>query len=295
MKAIECRLPQEFDKSFIVFEEKGPYFPVPWHYHPEYELVLVTKSTGRRMVGDHIGYFNKGDLVFIGPYLPHFWVNDPEYLNGKANTSAEAIVIHFVDSFLGNDFMNIPEMEPFKKFLDKSKRGLVIKGDTKKEINQLMHDILKASGIQRLSYLLRIFDILSASSEYEPLASPVYKYDAQMSKRDPFSIITEYILRNFESDISLPEIAAVANMAVTTFCNFFKERYRVTFIEYLNTVRIGHACKLLKDSNRNIMEIAYSCGFNNLSNFNRQFKKFKKMTPREFRKRVNVEEMRLTG
>ncbi len=295
MKAIECRLPQEFDKSFIVFEEKGTHFPVPWHYHPEYELVLVTESTGRRMVGDHIGYFDKGDIVFIGPYLPHFWVNDPEYINGKGAGPAEAIVVQFVDSFLGNEFMNIPEMEPFKRFLDLSKRGLVIKGNTKEKINVLMHEILQATGIQRLSYLLKIFDILSTSNEYEALASPVYKYNAQLNFRDPFSIITEYILRNFENEITLPEIASVANMAITTFCNFFKERYRVTFVEYLNTVRLGHACKLLRDSNRNIMEIAYSCGFNNLSNFNRQFKKFKKMTPREFRKSVNLEEMRLTG
>src|SRR5690606_32431528 len=95
MKSIEVRLPKDFDKSFVVFKEQGQYFPCPWHYHPEYELVLVLKSTGRRMVGDHIGYFEEGDLVCMGPYLPHVWVNDPIYLTGEAPTAAEAIVIHF--------------------------------------------------------------------------------------------------------------------------------------------------------------------------------------------------------
>src|SRR5690606_10999988 len=89
MKVIEQRLPREFDKSFTVFCEKGNFFPCPWHHHPEFEFVLVTKSTGRRMVGDHIDFFEEGDLVFLGPWLPHVWVNDPEYLYGKSNRKAE--------------------------------------------------------------------------------------------------------------------------------------------------------------------------------------------------------------
>src|ERR1700755_1842658 len=109
MKAIEKRLPRDYGKSFIVFRETGKFFPAPWHYHPEYELVLVTKSTGRRMVGDHIGYFQEGDLVFMGPRLPHVWVNDPQY-NSQSGLVADAIVIHFEESFLGKSFMNIPEM-----------------------------------------------------------------------------------------------------------------------------------------------------------------------------------------
>ncbi len=101
MKSVERRLPQEFDKSFIVFNESGTCFPYPWHYHPEYELVLIRKSTGRRMVGDHIGYFDEGDLVFMGPMLPHVWVNDPVFVNGEAGYLADAIVIQFVSDFLG--------------------------------------------------------------------------------------------------------------------------------------------------------------------------------------------------
>ncbi len=138
MKSIEQRLPQDFDKSFIVFRETGQYFPCPWHYHPEHELVLVEKSTGRRMVGDHIGYFDEGDLVLMGPMLPHVWVNDPEFITGQADCVADAIVIQFVDSFLGERFFGIPEMEAFKNFLRLSSRGMEIQGKTKEQITALM-------------------------------------------------------------------------------------------------------------------------------------------------------------
>lgn len=290
MKSIEVRLPQDFDKSFIVFREIGQFFPVPWHYHPEYELVLVLKSTGKRMVGDNIGYFEEGDLVCMGPYLPHVWVNDSMYINGQADHLAEAIVIHFKDNFLGEEFLNIPEMDAFKNFLKTSKRGMAFHGKTKDQINSLMIGMVSMNGIQRLSSLLSIFDILSNTREYQLLASVAYTHNIE-NHNDRLGKITEYIMRNFDKDITLPEIAGIANMAVTTFCNFFKDQYRTTFVEYLNSVRIGHACKLLSETDQNIVEVAYECGFNNLANFNRQFKKNKKMTPSEFRKMVNIPEM----
>lgn len=288
MKAVECHLPQEFDKSFIVYKEEGNFFPCPWHYHPEYELVLVNKSTGVRMVGDHIGYFNEGDLVFIGAALPHLWINDPEYINGQVSNSAEAIVIHFVENFLGDNFFNLPEMSPLKNFLRLSKHGLVIKGVTRSRIASLMNKMLNMNGIQRLSALFTIFDVLCSSSEYESLASPGYLKLGQTDSSDRFSKVNTYIMKNFDHDITLKEVASIANMAISTFCNFFKEHYRVTFVEYLNIVRVGHACRSLSELDDNVVEIAYKCGFNNLANFNRQFKKIKKMTPSEYRRTSNV-------
>ncbi|MBX3256394.1 MAG: AraC family transcriptional regulator [Chitinophagaceae bacterium] len=288
MKAVEVRLPKEFDKSFIVFRERGCFFPVPWHYHPEYELVLVTKSTGRRMVGDHIGYFNEGDLVLMGPMLPHVWVNDSEYINGNTKNAADAIVVQFVEDFLGEKFLQIPEIEGLKKILKLSVNGLEIKGNTRKNINRLMMQMPDASGLQRLSLLFAIFDLLANTKEYELLASPVFVNSTTLHASDRFNNITEYIMRNFDNDISLNQVAAVANMATTTFCNFFKEHYRVTFMEYVTEIRIGHACKLLSDPTKNIVEAAYESGFNNLANFNRQFKKLKSMTPTEYRKMLEI-------
>ncbi|WP_421828510.1 AraC family transcriptional regulator [Larkinella sp.] len=288
MKTIEFRLPQEYDKSFIVFQEIGQFFPCPWHYHPEFELVLVLKSTGRRMVGDHIGYFDAGDLVFMGPSLPHVWVNDPEFFKGEADYQANAIVVQFVDSFLGKTFMEIPEMEAFRSFLMRSNRGMVIKGETREKIADTMTRMLTMNGLQRLSSLLSIFDLLAQTTEYESLASPGYVQNTHLKSSDHLRKINQYIMQNFQEEISLPEIASVANMALTTFCCFFKEHYRVSFVEYLNTVRIGYACKLISEKDLNIVEAAGESGFNNLANFNRQFKKIKNMTPSEYRKTLNL-------
>jgi len=286
MKAIEQRLPQDFDKSFVVFRETGKYFPCPWHFHPEYELVLVLHSTGRRIVGDHIGYFDDEDLVFMGSGLPHVWINDKQFINGEAGYEADAIVIHFLDSFLGENFLSIPEMDNFKNLLKLSSRGITFYGETREKINKLMKGMLTMNGLKRLSVLFDIFDLLATSTEYKLLASPGYSQKNELKASDRIGKVTEYIMRNFDKEITLHEVASKANMAVTTFCNFFKCHFRVTFIEYLNTVRIGYACKLLADKDHNIVDIAYESGFKNLANFNRQFKNFKNMTPREYRKNI---------
>ncbi|WP_342645587.1 AraC family transcriptional regulator [Mucilaginibacter sp. CSA2-8R] len=289
MKVIEQRLPQEFDKSFIVFKETGKFFPCPWHYHPEYELVLVNKSTGRRMVGDHIGYFDEGDLVFMGSRLPHVWVNDAKYIQSDDENPADAIVIQFVEDFLGERFLNIPELEGFRKFLHVSERGIVIEGKARNKIIPIMKSMIGMNGIQRLSALMSIFEILSNINDYNLLASPKFVQNFQYESPGRFKKITEYILQNFNKDITLPEAASIANMGLTAFCNFFKNQFRMTFVEYLNTVRIGHACKLIAEDKHNIVEVAYECGFNNLANFNRQFKKLKNITPSDYRKLLNME------
>jgi AraC-like DNA-binding protein len=287
MPYVELKLPQETDKSFIVFKEIGKNFPCPWHYHPEYELVLVVKSTGRRLVGDNIGHFQENDLVLLGPLLPHVWVNDSKYINGKADSLAEAIVIHFKEDFIGQHFLDLPEMAPFKKFLKLSCRGIVIKGKAKMKIISLMKKMTDLNGIQRLAALFSIFDLLSRASEYELLASPGFVKTNSLNSSDRLNKVIEYILQNFDKDITLPDVASEANMGLTTFCNFFKENNRITFVEYLNSVRIGHACKLLTEKDQNVVEVAYECGYNSLANFNRQFKKYKQMTPTEYRSSIS--------
>lgn len=288
MKAIEFHLPQEIDKSFTLFRERGKFFPAPWHYHDHYELCLVTKSSGKRMVGDNIGYFGDEDLVFMGSMLPHVWVNDQEYLNGEKGDEADALVIHFTRNFLGEQFMHIPEMESFRNVLKQSERGMAFYGTARSEINAIMKKMPGMNGLQRLSALVAIFDCMANTKDYELLASPKFMVNFHDGASDRFKKVTEYIMNNFDKDISLPEVAAVANMSLTAFCNFFKKQYRVTFVEYLSAVRLGHACKMLGEGNKSIIEVAYQCGYNNLANFNRQFKKFKNMTPSEYRKTLVI-------
>lgn len=287
MKAIEFRLPKEFDKSFIVFNERGSHFPCPWHYHPEFELVLINKSSGKRMVGDHVGDFDKGDLVLMGPNIPHVWVNDKEFLEKKEANAADATVIHFNSDFIGQEIFQIPECSALIEILNLSSRGVHIKGKTSKQIANIMNNMIYESGLGRLSSIFKIFDILGTSKDYEILASPNY-ITSTLKENSRHGRINDYIIRNFHKPITLREVANEANMATTTFCNFFKDQYRMTFIEYVNQIRIGHFCKLIAENDKPILEAAYDCGFNSIANFNRQFKKLKGMSPSDFKKTISV-------
>lgn len=287
MKAIEYRLPKEFDKSFIVFNEKGTEFPCPWHYHPEFEFVLVNKSTGKRMVGDHIGHFVAGDLVLMGPNLPHVWVNDNHYKLNKDDDAADATVIHFTSNFIGQEIFNIPEFSSLIEILTLSSRGIHIKGKEGAKIATIMNSMIFETGLKRLSSIFEIFDIICTMKDYNLLASPNFIANKSIIN-SRHSRINDYILRNFHKPISLKEVAQEANMATTTFCNFFKEQYRMTFVEYVTQIRIGHFCKLISDKDKSILEAAYICGFNSIANFNRQFKKLKGMSPSEFKRVVEV-------
>lgn len=287
MKPILQRQVQEPDKSFILYYEKEPFFSSPWHFHLEYELVLITKSSGKRIVGDHIGYFQEGDLVFIGSQLPHVYDNDPEYLQGDPDLFAEAIVIHFLPEFLGEKFFRVPELLPFVKILEKSNQGLKITGETSKRIAGLMKAMPKMDGLQRLVSLMSIFELLSKTTEYELLANRGFMNNFDVLSTDRVKKVTEYIMRNFAEDISLNVIADVANITPTNFCIFFKKYYRTTFVRYLSNIRVGYACKLLGEDKKNISQIAHESGFKNISNFNRQFKKVKGMNPTEYRESLS--------
>lgn len=287
MKPVLQRLAQDPDKSFIVYHEKEPFFSCPWHYHPEYQLVLVTKSSGERIVGDHIGYFKEGDLVFIGTQLPHVYDNDPVYSENISGLYAEAIVIQFHPDFLGNELFKAPEFQTFLRFLENSNQGMEITGATSLRIAGIMKAMPGMDGLQRLVSLFTIFSLLSESSDYKLLASAGFMRNFDISASTRVKKVTEYVMRNFRSDITLEMIAGVASMTPTNFCAFFKKYYRQTFVGYLNDIRVGYACKLLGELDKNISEIAYASGFNNMSNFNRQFKKIKGVSPAEYRQSLS--------
>lgn len=274
--------------SFVLQKDVYAYYPTPWHYHPEFELVLVVKSTGQRTVGDHTENFADGDLVFLGPNLPHAYHNDPVYYQDNSTLTAEAIVIHFREDFLGKDFFNLPEMIPVKQLFDKAKFGLKILGDTRQQMAEKMQQMLSMSGHQRIIQLLSMLEILSLSETYQLLASPGFVQQYAASGTDRITKVHEYIITNFRKDIPLADAAEVAHMSVPSFCRFFKACTRKSFSHFLNEIRVGYACKLLIEDQHNISRICYESGFNNMSNFNRQFRKLTGNTPLQYKKKRNV-------
>lgn len=286
MKLIIERLNKEAKSSFVLQKDVYPHYPTPWHYHPEYELVLVLKSSGEKIIGDHISSFADGDLAFLGPFLPHVYHNSQIYYEENSNLTAEAIVIHFTKDFLGNHFFNIPEMEAIVSFLENSVMGFSITGKTRQLVARKMNDMLEMPGPVRVIELLTILHTLSETKDKKRLASPGFIQNFKASGSEQITKVCDFIMKNFAADLTLEQVARIANMSPNAFCNFFKRRTRKTFVNFLNEVRVGYACKLLSVDRLNITEVCYSSGFKNLSNFNRQFKRIVNKTPHKYRKDI---------
>lgn len=283
MKPIVERLNREAESSFVIQKDVFPHYPTPWHYHPEYELVLVTKSTGRKVIGDQVSEFSDGDLAFLGPYLPHVYHNHDSYYEQNPLLKAEAIVIHFAGDFLGKSFFDVPEMKTVKTLLEDSARGFAVTGAMNKRIAEKMEAMLNMEGAGRIIELLNILRLLSQTAEKRIICSPGFVQNYKTSGSERITIVCDYILKNFASNLTLETVAKVANMSPNAFCYFFKKCTRKTFIGFLNEVRVGYACKLLTENRFNISEICYQSGFKNLSNFNRQFKKITRKTPNQYK------------
>ena len=238
-------------------------------------------------MGDHEESFSDGDLVLLGPNLPHSYQNDPVYYQGNALLTAEAIVIHFREDFLGKDFFNLPEMIPVNQLFDKAKFGLKILGNTRRQVSTIMHEMHDLSGHRRIIELLTILEILSSSEEFQLLANPGFVQKYTISGNDRITKVHEYIMTNFRKDIPLSDVAEVANMTIPSFCRFFKACTRKGFSQYLNEIKIGYACNLLLEDKHNISHICYESGFNNMSNFNRQFKKITGKSPLQYKSLSN--------
>lgn len=285
MKVSKIRLLQEPNKSFIVFKETNPFSR--WHHHPEYELVLITKGRGRRMIGDHIDRFQENDLVLLGPYVPHEWMCDPEYFESNGYFLGEGVVVQFLPDFLGDKFFKLPENTALNKILNESSRAIEILGESKEMIIDIMRSMINSEGNDRLYSLFSIFKILTSLEDFNILASTAFIKQFKPDENTPMQKALQYIVQNFQHQIYLDDLLEITNMSYSSFYVLFKNTYRMTFKEYLLNIRVGYACKMLTGELHNISETAYLCGFENISNFNRQFKNIKGITPSEFHKHVH--------
>lgn len=265
------------------------YFPFHWHYHPEYELVLMSHCDGHRIVGDHMGDFGEEDLVLIGPNLTHSF---DSARHSETTGKHQATVFHFSDTFLGNGFLEKPEFVNIQSLLEEAKRGVLFAGPTKAWAIPQIQQIPQTQGIARLFKFLEILDQLGQSSDVTLLASEGYTQPPHIKEESNIDRMLQYIQQNFTHDIKLDDAADWLNMSVPNFCQFFKKTTRTTFNAYLNDVRIGNACKLLIETDLTISEICFSSGFNSLSNFNRRFLHIKNNTPKTFRQKYRKKRKR---
>jgi len=284
IKPILRKIDTGHSHSFSVREDIYPFLYNHWHYHPETELTYIRKGRGMRLVGNSIEPFRDGDLILLGPDLPHLWRSDSEYFEGRRDLHIEAIAIHFNENFWGSDFLRLPEMKPVRTLLSQAKRGIRITGDTSRQLVSKMEAMLHASEAHRVSGLLDMLQCIASSGDYAFLTTSGFNIASDWSQNDKINSIYTYTLTNFQKKISIKTIAAEVDINQNSFCRYFKTRTMKTYWQFLLEVRIGHACKLLMENKMNILDISHECGFTNLSNFNRKFKAMIKMTPMQYAK-----------
>ena len=278
------KIPLHPEHSFNVRYDKVPQFYNKWHYHQEVELVHIIKGSGKQFIGDDIHLFKPDDMILLGANLPHLWHSDEKYLQKNATEKVEAIVIHFMPDCFGTAFFNMPENQEIGRLLLKAQQGIRINNSTRKETSELMKQLLTAANSDRTILLLKILQTIARSRHTKTACSKGLKYAFSPSETDRLNTIYQYILDNFSKEITLEEIAKVANMSPHSFCRYFKSRIKKTFSKFLLEVRIGHAGKLLAETNKTVATVCFESGFNNFSNFNRHFKTITKKTPLEYRR-----------
>jgi len=279
MRAAIERIQPDPGTSFHCHRRSDPAFDFRWHFHPEYELTLITSSRGRRFVGDHIDDYRTGDFVLLGPNLPHTWQSV-----GHRREVHEAVVVQFHDEFLGNELFDHAEFREIKRLLKRSSRGLRFTGHEVKAAAKIVEGVSEREGIERLLSLFDALHRLCNCPQTQSLAGERYFPSLALEDNRRIDQIFGYLMEHLEEPIRQEEVARLVHMSPSSFSRFFKRATGHTFVEYLNGLRVSQACWLLSETDLRVTEIAFRVGFESLSYFNRRFKKHKGMTANQFRR-----------
>jgi AraC-like DNA-binding protein len=280
MKASLEQLENSTDGSFLFRQFNLPYFDAPYHFHPEFELTLILKSEGKRFVGNQVADFKEGDLVLLGPNVPHCWKNDGI---GTENSS-RSIVVQFKEDFLGDKFFENIETQPIKALLEKAKSGVLISGKTRDRVAREMIFLQTVPPFQKLLGILDLLNTVATSKDFEIIDNQPDKYDLSAIDLDRINKVYAYVIEHYTQDIHLETAAHLTNMTETAFCRYFKKITKKTFLDLVTEFRIKHACNLLTTSDKQVAEVCFESGFGNISHFNKQFKVFTGYSPLNYRK-----------
>ncbi|HWQ92893.1 MAG TPA: AraC family transcriptional regulator [Clostridia bacterium] len=268
-------------ESFHCEVVRGPNYNATWHFHPEFQLTLVLQSAGYRLVGDNITVLKPGDLVLLGANLPHVWHQEP--VQADSQTAVHAIILRFLDTFLGRDFLEVPEARPVRRLLKRARRGLQVVGNTRKVLAGQIQQIAQLKGLHRVAALLSILETLAHSDDVRPVASAGFAPSLTREDQGRVERVIAFIHDHLGEPIDRAAVAAQAHLSVSAFSRFFKLRIGKTLPQYVNELRIGRACGLLADERLKIANVAMDCGFQNLAHFNRCFRESTGLNPRDYR------------
>lgn len=288
MKPHFHKVPAQLESSFSIRHDTS--FGSLWHYHPELELHYLVRGEGVRFIGDNISNFSSGEIILLGENVPHKWHCGEGESPEDASCGVEAIVIHFSANFMGNDMLSLPETRLLPLLFEKAKNGMAIVGETHEKLIPLIEGASKAENLDRLIAMLSILKILSETKEFYPIARDQSFYQSDKYETERLNKVCTYTMANYSKPITLEQIAAITNLTTTSFCRYFKLMTNKTYYDFLTEIRISHACRFLIEDKISIDQIADKCGFYNISNFYRQFKKIIGVTPLTYKREYLVSE-----
>ncbi len=288
MKAHYTEIYSEAQDRISVVEKNEPYNNSSFHYHPEFELAYIKEGFGRRIIADKIEAFYAGDLVFLGPNVPHVWQNDEIFHKGFANFRSNSLAVHFKKDIFSDALLQLQESSKLNELFTRSVRGIKIVGKTQEVVTEKMSRLNTRKDLERIIGLLEILNIIALSKETEYISYKGYSGMLAQNKVDRLAEVYNYISENFSKEISLDDVAKMTNLTPPAFCRLFKKRTNRHFVSYLNDVRISKACKQLLETDLNISEIAFHCGYKTVSNFNKIFKKNIGVAPKAYREKATA-------
>ncbi len=272
------------NESFSIGIFQDNFEECTWHYHDNYEISFITEGSGKRIVADSIEEFQPGDLVFIGKNIPHVWIVDKDY-TPPTQRKLEMVYLQFSESILSAGILSLPEFQYVAKALSISERGINIKDQTLNEVSDLMLQLPYLNSFDRMIVFLELMNIIGKSNSLVQLASNDYFSKRFTTKNKRIEVIHQYLMNNYREEIDLGKIAELVSLAEGSLCRFFKGQMGMTIFEYLNKIKVDFACQLLMDKNFSITDVAMDSGFNNISHFNKQFKRITNLQPSEYRLR----------
>ncbi len=275
MKTLIQKIHIDEQHSFACRKYRTPNFETSWHKHEEYELILITEGHGTALIGDFVGEYKTGDIYFIAGNLPHSFRKRHHKITG------DAIAAHFKKDVFGETFFLAPEIKNIFTLLNKNDAFQLL-NKLKKEVTSLLIEMESAKGFNRINLLLQSLQKMSTSSSFtrvtEDFSSPDNNINPAIDK------IIDYSFKHYLEPVTLQQVAQIADMSIPTFCRFFKKNIKKTYFNFLQDLRISHACKLLTTTDKTVMDCCYESGYNSWAHFTKQFKQIKKITPSQYRK-----------
>lgn len=261
---------------------KMPHFTYPWHFHSAYEILYVIEGTGTSFVADNIEQFASGDLAMLGSNLPHFWRSDEKYHLPDSKEEINYIVIQFPGNLFREPIFEYPEFHVIQKLFERSSRGIRFLPAFSEKMGKQVLKVAQSSGFERVILLLKLLHELAKTEKYRLLAGELYHQQNHDFTDDRLTKVLHFLATSYQQKIELEQVAEIAHLHPSAFCRFFKEKTGKSFSEYVTDLRISYACRLILDNRLSVSQICFECGFNNISNFNRSFKKHTRYTPTEY-------------